>query len=66
MTYFILFLAGMFPAVKEYVPTYLTDTASLFAGVTKPEDYYYAIGIALLLVAGSIAGSMVLLGQKKI
>lgn len=64
--YLLSYVAGMFPAVKEYVPTYLTDTASLFAGVTKPEDYYCAIGIALLLVAGSMVGSILLFNRKKI
>lgn len=64
--YLLSYVAGMFPAVKEYVPTYLTDTASLFAGVTKPEDYYCAIGIAMLLVAGSMVGSILLFNRKKI
>lgn len=51
----VSYLLGLFPAVKEYMPSYLMDSAGLLSGMTDAGDYLAAVFVTtVLIVAGSI------------
>lgn len=51
----VSYLLGLFPAVKEYMPSYLMDSASMLSGVKDMGDYWIAAVVTvMLIVAGSI------------
>lgn len=51
----VSYLLGLFPAVKEYMPSYLMDSAGLLSGTKNMEDYWIAAVVTVMLfVAGSI------------
>lgn len=49
------YLLALFPAVKEYMPSYLMDSAGLLSGVKDMGDYWMAAVVTvMLIVVGSI------------
>lgn len=62
----ISYLAALFPALKEYSPSYLLESASLLAGAEKPGAYMSAIFVTIgLIVAGNVL-SVVAFNRKSI
>lgn len=51
----VSYLLGLFPAVKEYMPSYLMDSANLLAGIKDMGDYRIAAVVTvMLIVVGNI------------
>lgn len=62
--YLIVYLAGMFPAFKEYSPSYLLDAVSLLTGVKTAGDYLPAVFITVLLIVIQTAVSIAVFNRK--
>lgn len=62
----ITYFAGMFPKVKEYMPTTLMDGNSLIYSVSSPADYTAAIIITASLTLIGILSGIALLNRKQI
>lgn len=62
----VSYLAALFPALKEYSPSYLLESASLLAGSEKPGAYMAAIFVTIgLIVAGNVL-SVIVFNRKSI
>ncbi len=64
--FLLFYVAGMFPTVKEYMPSWLMEAGGLLAGAVQPKEYYSAMWITGLLTLCSIAGSILLFNKKRI
>lgn len=62
----ISYFLGLFPAVKEYVPSYLLESASLLAGVKAIGDYLPAVLITVALLALQGFVSIIAFSKKNI
>lgn len=62
----ISYLLGIFPAVKEYVPSYLLESASLLSGLKEAADYLPAAFIAAVLIVLQGIVSVVVFGRKNL
>ena len=63
---FALYLVGLFPKLKKYVPTLLMDGNSLIYGVEETERYYVALGIAVAMSLSCSVLSIFIFNKKKI
>ena len=63
---FGLYLIGLFPKLKEYVPTFLMDGNSLIYGVEEAEKYYVALAAAGVIAFIFGAMSIIVFDKKKI
>ena len=61
---FILYLLGVFPKCKEYVPTFLMDGTSLVYGLADPHEYGKAIVIAIVFSVICVAVSIPVFNKK--
>lgn len=57
--FLIVYLLGMLPDVKKYLPVKLLDTLGLLLGANAISQYSYAIIITLLLVIFNIVAGMI-------
>ena len=64
--FFALYLVGLFPKLKKYVPTLLMDGNSLIYGVEETERYYVALGIAVAMSLSCSVLSIFIFNKKKI
>lgn len=63
---FGLYLIGLFPKLKEYVPTFLMDGNSLIYGVEEAEKYYVTIGISGVMCILCLIFSVFIFNKKRI
>lgn len=63
---FGLYLLGLFPKLKEYVPTLLMDGNSLIYGVEEAERYYAALAVAGAMGLACLGLSIIVFNKKKI
>ena len=63
---FGLYLIGLFPKLKEYVPTFLMDGNSLIYGVEEAERYYAALAAAGVIAFIFFKMSIIVFNKKKI
>lgn len=62
----LFFLLGMFPQCREYVPTVLTDGASLIYGARSLQVYLFPLIFTVILGIFCLAVSIPLFRQKKL
>lgn len=60
------YLLGMFPKVKEYLPTLLMDGNSLIYGAAEAEKYYTALGVTGATSLACFVLSILIFNKKKI
>ena len=63
---FGLYLLGLFPKLKEYVPTFLMDGNSLIYGVEEAGMYYTALAVAGAMSLACLGLSIIVFNKKKI
>ena len=63
---FALYLLGMLPKLKEYMPTYLMDGTSLIYGLSEPQTYGKALVITLLLTAACFVAGIPAFNKKRL
>ena len=63
---FGLYLIGLFPKLKEYVPTLLMDGNSLIYGVEEAERYNVAIGVSGVMCILCLIFSVFIFNKKRI
>lgn len=63
---FVLYLLGLFPKCKEYVPTRLMDGNSLIYGLAESQAYGKAIGTALVFSVICFALSIPIFNKKQL
>ena len=63
---FALYLLGLFPKCKEYVPTRLMDGNSLIYGLAEPQVYGKAIVIVFLFSVVCLAVSIPIFNKKQL
>ena len=61
---FGLYLLGLLPKCKEYVPTFLMDGSSLIYGLAEPSEYGKAIVIAIVLSVVCLVVSIPVFNKK--
>lgn len=61
-----MYVLGLFPAVREYLPTYLMESPGLLTGASEPGEYGTALGMAGLLAVGNVLGAMALFRKKSL
>lgn len=64
--YLITYFLSMIPKIKEFMPSYLMETADLLMGTNSTNDYFSAIVITLILIAVNIFISVVFFNKKDI
>jgi len=64
--FFVLYLIGMLPKLKKYLPTKLPDALNLLLGVGEKGDYALSLGIAACLVIIQLVASVLIFNKKKI
>lgn len=62
----ISYLLGMFPAVKDYLPTSLMDSISLLAGAKDIWDYGIAVIVTVMLIVMQSIISVVVFNKKNL
>ncbi len=62
--FLIVYLAGFFPAVKEYLPGQLLGSSELLTGLNTPSGYYAAIGVTALLAVINIGAAVIFFNKK--
>lgn len=60
------YFAGLFPKVKKFLPTTLTDGNSLIYGIQEAGDYAWALWIAGTMIPLSILGAVCFFRRKQI
>lgn len=58
------YLIGMFPALKEYSPSYLLESASLLAGVEDAGNYLSAVLVTIVFILAEIILSVIAFNKK--
>lgn len=64
--FLISYLLGLFPAVGEYVPTSLMDSAALLAGAKELWDYGAAVVVTVMLVVLQSVISVAVFNKKNL
>lgn len=64
--FFLFYLVGILPDVKEYLPVRLMDASELLSGIGKTEDYMWAMTVTAILTVGSIAIAVVGFNKKNV
>ncbi len=64
--YLIAYLLSLLPALKEFTPTYLFNSAGLLAGTSSISSYATAIIITLLLMFFNLIMSMLMFNKKNL
>lgn len=64
--FFVLYLLGILPDIKDYLPTHLMEASGLLSGVGETGDYTWALAIAAGLTVVQLVLSAVLLNRKNI
>lgn len=64
--FFLCYLVGMLPDVREYLPIRLMDGLELLSGIGKTEDYMWALAVTAILTVGSIAIAVVGFNKKNV
>ena len=59
-------LLGMFPQVKEYLPTMLMDGNSLIYGTAEPRDYVAAVAVSIALGIACFAAGIFVFNKKQL
>lgn len=62
----ISYLLGLFPALKEYLPTFLMDSPSLLAGAGDIWDYGAAAAVTVILIVMQSIISVVVFNKKNL
>ncbi len=62
----VSYLLGLFPAVKEYTPTYLMQSAGLLADLNAGEDYLWAAAVAIVLIVAGCVFSVAAFNKKNL
>lgn len=60
------YIAGLFPKIKEFMPTMLMDAMPLLSGVTEVEDYRKAVFVTVILCVLFVGVSIPLINKKYI
>lgn len=60
------YLLGLFPAVKEYVPSYLLQAPNLLTGNVDVGDYLWSVLILLALIVMQSIFSVVVFNKKNL
>ncbi len=66
IAYVISYLLGMFPAVKEYLPVSLMDSADMLAGTKDIGDYAAAVVVTVVLIVLQIIISVAAFNKKNL
>lgn len=64
--FLLSYLLGLLPALREFVPTYLTNTAGLLNGANTPRDFCPAVWITLALTALAAAAGVIGFNRKEL
>lgn len=64
--YLAVYLLGLLPDIKEYLPGQLLDCSDLLAGMGELSDYIYGIAITIVLSALNIAAAMICFNKRNI
>lgn len=64
--FFVVYLLGILPKVKSYLPTKLLDVSELLLGMGEIEDYFLSIGITIGISIIQLIVAIILLTKKKI
>lgn len=64
--YAALYLIGMIGGVREYLPSYLTESAPLLSGQTQPSEYFRAVWVTAAASAAMLAASVPITAKRRL
>lgn len=62
--YLAVYLLGLLPDVKEYLPAYLLSSSGLLSGVDEPSRYLYALTVTIVLAVFHIAAAVICFNRR--
>lgn len=64
--YVAMYLMNLFAKIKEYLPTYILSNSSLLTAQSKPEDYFKAIIITVVLSMIALIASLPIMHKRQL
>ena len=64
--YIVIVIMGYFKKLVKYLPTKLTDSAELFAGVEGPSDHIAAVVITMALSVIFVGAAIVVTDKRQL
>lgn len=64
--FLVVYLLGLIPQVKMYVPAYLLKSMDLLTGTSHANDYFAAVAVTLIFIVVNIAGSVAVFNRRDI
>ncbi len=61
-----VYVLGLFPAFREYLPTYLLESPALLAGMSGLEEYGAALAVGGVLAVGNVLAAVALFQKKSL
>ncbi len=61
-----VYVLGLFPAFREYLPTYLLESPALLAGMSGLEEYGAALAVGGVLAVGNVLAAGALFQKKSL
>lgn len=66
IAFLVVYLLGLIPKIKSYLPPYLLGSAGLLTGTANTSAYYMGIGVTLVLIVTNIMLGVILFNRKNI
>ena len=62
----VSYLLSLFPAVKEYMPSYLLQSTGLLAGLSEGADFLWAAAVTAMLIVSGCMISVTMFNKKNL
>ncbi|MBQ9984127.1 MAG: ABC transporter permease [Lachnospiraceae bacterium] len=64
--FFVSYMLSMVPDLQKYLPTKLMESSGLLSRVGEVEDFYWALGIVVVLIVIQLVGAILLFNRKRL
>lgn len=66
IVFLIIYLLGLFPDIKEYLPAQLLSSSDLLVGMAKSSEYLWAVIVTMLLSAFNLAAAVLYFNKRNV